>query len=587
MGYRKYIGYSVARDQRLPANQWIYKYYEVCHAHQPPKLRTAMAACMYVIVLVCACVLGGVSANDECSEPVAHVGQFVCAVIARDSLCQNGTVTNETCQNCTQLESLCGLPQLTNETCEDIGENTIQYCLNFRAVNCTGDPANITDGEQLRLCDYCLVIERECPTPPPSYCYESRALFACSAAERLEQNYTCTELFPPEEDDEGPCQLCENYEALCGFPLSEVINTTNICTADVWTVVRCNAISMTEECTNIEDPEQALVCAYCSFVSEANYCNETDFCEFFDESTIQYCPFTFAVNCTGDPANRTDEQQERCDYCGFVIEQDCSAPPISQCYETGVLIVCSAVEQLEQNYTCTELFPPEEDDDGPCQLCENYEALCGFPLSEVINTTNICTDNEIVLQCYIISMREECEEDLDTEDPQEALECAYCSFVSDANCTLPPPTGDDEICNETGLESFCATVLREGLCPGMLAEETCENCFIFEVFCGPPEGAIEDLCDNAEIKEDCAEIEPICSMDDIPQDNITLCEGCELLAERCPVSTLPVRYPAKILQIDTICPSSEEREIYMAEIVEEIRTIIQDTVLPILGLSQD
>ena len=548
---------------------------------------TTMAASMYmyVILVFCACVLVGVSANDECSEPDVRRGRIFCAVVARDSLCQNGTVSNETCQNCTQLESNCGPLLLTNETefCEQIDEELIQFCPIFRVVNCTGDPASRTDDQQ-RICDYCLVIEREeCSAPPPSVCSEYEAQLACSAVERLEDSYTCTELFPSEEDDEGPCLICDYYELFCGRPLGE-LNTTRLCGDDDM-VLYCYIISIREECEDNLDPEEALKCAYCSFVSEANctlppptgddetcnetelesFCatalgeglcpgttfaeetcenclifellcgppqltNETEFCEQIDEELIQFCPIFRVMNCTGDPASRTDDQQRICDYCLLIEREECSAPPPSVCSEYEAQLACSAVEQLEDRYTCTELFPPEEDDEGPCLICDYYELFCGRPLGE-LNTTRLCGDDDMVLYCYIISMREECEDNL---DPEVALKCAYCSFVSEANCTLPPPTGDDETCNETELESFCATALGEGLCPGTtFAEETCENCLIFELLCGPPQGDITDLCNNTEAEEECSEALPICSMEDIPDDNITLCDACHLRGQRC------------------------------------------------------
>ena len=524
-------------------------------------------------------------AQNDCSgEPDTQRGRFICAVIARDSLCEDGTVSNETCQNCSQLESYCGPLQLTNETdyCDLFDVEAIQYCPLFRAVNCTGDPANKTEEQQGR-CDYCVVIEQECPAPPPSVCYEASLQRACIAAERLEQSYTCTELFPPDpaEDDDGPCLLCEYYELICGSPLGD-LDTTLLCD-DVEAVVHCYFINITEECSNTEDdPEKAVECAYCSILSEAN-CNETDLCDLFDEEAIQYCPLILAVNCTGDPANRTEEQQKQCDYCVVIEREECPAPPPSVCYEFGLQLACNAAERLEQNYTCTELFPPDpaEDDDGPCLLCEYYELVCGSPLGEV-NTTLLCEDTDVdVARCLIVSMREECRNIEDSLDPEVAVECVYCSIVVEANCTLPP-TGTNEICSSTGLEAFCATALGEGLCPGTtFSERTCEDCFYFELACGSPEGAIEDLCDD---QGACTEIEPVCTMSDIPPDNITMCEGCDFLAERCPGSTLPLKYPAKILpaQIDTICPSTEEQDIYIAEIEEEISTLIRDTVLPAL-----
>ena len=546
---------------------------------------------MYVILVFCACVLVGVDASNECSEPDPRRGRFFCAVIARDSLCQNGTVSNETCQNCTQLESYCGPLQLTNETefCAEMDEQLIQFCPVFRAVNCTGDPASRTDDQQ-RICDYCLVIEREeCSAPPPSVCSEFEPELACSAVERLEDSYTCTELFPPEEDDAGPCLLCEYYELFCGRPLGE-LNTTRLC-GDDGIVVYCHIISMREECTDMADnldPEEALECTYCSFVSDANctlppptgddeICNETELESFcatalgeglcpgttFAEETCEIC-LIFELLCGPPQGDITDlcnstEAEEECSEAVSICSMEdvpednitlCDACRLrgqrceAKCFEFELQLFCTLLETPEfQDGECIELFPEEAE---ACAFCEDLQETCGRPPR--VNTTILC-DNDVILDCFIANKGKCLEDELDQDT---AFNCSLCTVV-DEQCVIPPPTGDNEICSEIELEAFCATALGEGLCPGTtFADETCDTCYFIQFFCGPPEGDIKDFCDDAEAIESCVEVEPVCTKEEIPRENITLCDTCDLREERCSgrsmwVISLPVILAALML----------------------------------------
>ncbi len=555
------------------------------------QFRTTMGACVYIIVVLCAYVLGGVDASTECSEPETQRGRVFCAIIARDNLCLDGTVSNETCKNCTELENYCGPLELNNDTrfCEDLDEESAQFCPLFRAVTCTGNRANLTD-EQLQRCDFCLVVGRECTVPPPSVCNETDAQLACTIVEHLEPTYTCIEIFPPEEDDDGPCQLCEYYELVCGRPLDEV-NATFLCSDDD-IVVHCYIQSVREECTNIgDDPdlEAARDCAICSLVSNAScdlppptgdneICNETELESFcatalgdqlcpgttFAEETCETCLF-FEVFCGPPEGDITDlcnatEAEETCSEiiptCSMEnIPEDnitlCDACRLRsqrcepRCFDFELQLFCSLLETSELEVDCIELFPEEEE---ACAFCEDFQGNCGRPPE--VNTTILCDDEESILYCFIAN-RGKCLKE--NRDQETTFNCSLCSLV-DEECAVPPPTGDAEICSGTEFESFCATVLREELCrPGTeFAEETCDTCSLFTFFCGSPEGDIEDLCDESEAEEFCTKLEPVCTMNEVPRENVTLCDACGLREERCSglsiqVVSLPVILAALLL----------------------------------------
>ena len=259
-----------------------------------------------------------------------------------------------------------------------------------------------------------------------------------------------------------------------------------------------------------------------------------------DAQTVQTCQIARVlniINCTGDRS----VDSYLCDQCEILVTNCASSPPTAN--TTTNTTNSSYCDAFESQFYCAlaemrQACPGRYNDDI-CSTCDVWPVLCGGP-PQLPDSNTTCAQEDYVAGCLALELLGgdlECTNLGDQEtNPDVALQCDVCSVINEQceNPTFNP--GNYEECNDTVLAAFCATAFTEQFCPGTKFDNmTCGLCSFVQIVCGPPHGGVDDVCSSAEFREDCSSLElsSVCTMEMIPQDNISSCDICRFINETC------------------------------------------------------